>query len=211
VTAQVPDTEPEIVDIYDEDGVHIGTDERRAVHRNGAWHHCFHCIIVAARPEGSELIFQRRGLALDEYPGLIDVSVAGHLVAGETVQQGTRREIAEELGIDVSPDRIEPLGEYSLVVQKSGMFSREWTDVFLLSEDRPASAFDLDPYEVASVVSMGLSDACELWSGMRPTVTGIEWQSNAGRPIRLQLTDFVNDVPDYWPWLATALARRLPF
>ena len=200
--------QPEIVDIYDENGTHIGTRERRATHRDGAWHRCFHCVIVARRRWGWELTLQRRGVALDEYAGLIDVSVAGHLLAGEAVEEGSRREIAEELGIDVSSDRIEPLGEYSLVIQKGGMFSRERTDVVLLPDDRHPSDFVLQPLEVASVVSMGLVDACELWSDIRPTIKALEWQSNVKRPIQLELTDFVHDVPEYWPWLAAALARR---
>jgi isopentenyldiphosphate isomerase len=209
IRAKTSETEPEIVDVYDENGAHIGTGERRAVHQTGAWHRCFHCIIVAHRDEGLELTLQRRGLGLDEYPGLIDVSVAGHLRAGEEVEDATEREIAEEFGIEVSSDRLESLGEYSLVVQKEAMYSREQTDVLLLSDGRTPSAFATDPFDVASVVSMGLMDACELWSGVRSSLKAVEWQSNVGRPILLELVDFVNDVPDYWPWLAAAVARHL--
>lgn len=64
----VSKSRPEIVDIYDEDGTHTRTGERRATHRDGAWHRCFHCIIVARRRGRLELTLQRRGLTLDEYP-----------------------------------------------------------------------------------------------------------------------------------------------
>jgi hypothetical protein len=91
------------------------------------------------------------------------------------------------------------------------MFSRERTDVLLLCDDRAPYDFILDPFEVASVVSMALFDACELWSDVRPTINAVEWPSNVKRPIQLELTDFVSDVPDYWPWLAATLARRFTY
>jgi isopentenyldiphosphate isomerase len=203
--------EPEIVDTYDEGGKPIGTAERRQVHQNGTWHRCFHCIVVARRGSGLEVTLQRRGRALDEYPGLIDVSVAGHLQAGETVGEGSRREILEELGINVEADQLEALGEYSLVVQQGALFSRELTDVLLLADDRRPAEFVIDPLEVTSLVSIGLVDASQLWSGLRDTVTAVEWEPDGERDVTLGIAEFVNDVPDYWPWLAAALARRFAF
>jgi isopentenyldiphosphate isomerase len=207
-TAEV---EPEIVDIYDERGGHIGTAERRQVHRNGAWHRCFHCIIVAHRGHGLEVTLQRRSRAHQEYPGLVDVSVAGHLQAGEAVVQGSRREILEELGTEVAAEQLESIGEYSLVFEQDALFSRELTDVLLLVDERQPRDYVIDPLEVASLVSIGLVDATELWSGLRHSVLAVEWESDHGHEINLEISEFVNDVPEYWPWLAAVLARRFGF
>jgi 8-oxo-dGTP pyrophosphatase MutT (NUDIX family) len=202
------DNRIERVEIYDDAGAPAGYGERHAVHRNGAWHRVFHCLVTARQNGKPSLTLQRRGLRLDEYAGQIDVSVAGHLRAGESVDMATRREIREELGIDVPFEALERIGEYPLVVRARGLFIREWTDVFTLGEDRPPSRFTLDPVEVASLISIGLSHACDLWSGMRSRVPIEEWNGEDMVRHTVGLGDFVNDVPDYWRWLSEVLSRR---
>jgi isopentenyldiphosphate isomerase len=207
-TSLTPNNGTERLDVYDEIGARIGDGARHAVHRNGYWHRCFHCLIVARQDGRLSLTLQRRGLGLDEYAGQIDVSVAGHLRAGESIEKATGREIGEELGIDVPFAALERIGEYPLVVRARGLYSREWTDVFTLADDRHPSSFTLDPAEVASLVSIGLTDACDLWSGVRSRVPVEEWNGEKMARHSVGLGDFVNDVPDYWQWLADVLSER---
>ena len=52
----------EMLDIYDEEGRHIGVKERGSVHRDGDWHRVFHCWVVQRDACGRDLVlFQRRG------------------------------------------------------------------------------------------------------------------------------------------------------
>jgi isopentenyldiphosphate isomerase len=198
-------TDVEFVDVFDDVGVHVGTSGRRTVHQNGAWHRCIHCIVLARRGRRLTLTLQRRGHDLDEYPGLIDVSVAGHLHAGESTEDATRREIREELGIDVEFEALKPVGEYRLVVQTPELFSRELTNVFILRDDRPLSAFSFDKFEVDSLVSIDVADACALWLGQQARVAVTEWRSARSTSRTAEAADFVRDAPDYWRWLATVL------
>ncbi len=198
----------ELVDVYDDAGKWIGTKDRRATHREGDWHRCFHCVIVSEELGRHRLILQRRGLGLEEYPGQIDVTVAGHLRARECVQDAAVREIAEELGVDVAFSALERVSEYPLVVRTEQLFVRETTHVFLLPDDRPLSAFRYDRFEVASLVSVDLLDVCALWTGARAAITAREHSDRGPVDRSVRLNAFVNDVPDYWSWLAGVLAQR---
>jgi isopentenyldiphosphate isomerase len=195
----------ELLDTFDDEGRSKGTKERKAVHREGDWHRCFHCLIVSGCDGKRHLVLQRRARHLVEYPALIDVSAAGHLRAGETVANAASREIAEELGIDLPFESLRSLGEYPLIVHTEGFWSRELTDVFVVCDDRSPNTFHYDPTEVASLITMNLAHACELWSGARARALVTEFENGRSFDHLVAVADFVNEVPDYWPWLAMAL------
>jgi isopentenyldiphosphate isomerase len=79
----------------------IGFAPRRLVHAdNRLLHRVVHVVVTNAR---GHLLLQRRSLAKDIAPGVWDTSVGGHLLPGETVAEGARREMREELGLDGEP------------------------------------------------------------------------------------------------------------
>jgi len=199
----------ELVDTFDDNGAPKGAKERASVHRDGDWHRCFHCLIVSGCGEIPRLVLQRRARRLVDYPGLIDVSVAGHLHAGETLADAAPREIGEELGIQIPFDSLRSLGEYGLVVRRDGFWSRELTDVFYVCHDRSSDSYDYDPGEVGSLVVVTLADAAELWSGTRTRARVTEFEKRHSFDHEVALGDFVNEPPDYWPWLARALGDAL--
>lgn len=55
-----------------------------------------------------EMLIQQRQPFKDGWPNMWDVSVGGSVTVGETSQQGARRELREELGLDVNFDRMAP-------------------------------------------------------------------------------------------------------
>jgi ADP-ribose pyrophosphatase YjhB (NUDIX family) len=70
-------------------------------HRLGLWHRCFHCWVVAPDviPSGGPYLFvQRRAAEKDTWPNKLDVTVGGHLKAGESALDGLR-EVEEETGL----------------------------------------------------------------------------------------------------------------
>jgi isopentenyldiphosphate isomerase len=198
----------ELVDIYDDAGTWLGARDRRAVHREGDWHRCFHCVIVSGNGGERRLTLQRRGLDLEEYPGQIDVTVAGHLRAGEKLEDAATREIAEELGVEVSFDSMRAIGTYPLVVRTPQLWVRESTDVFVLRDERSVEAYRYDSTEVACLVSVRLLEVCALWLRERSEVVVSEHRGRGSAELSVRLSDFVNDVPDYWSWLAGLLTDR---
>ena len=88
-------------------------------HRLGLWHRCFHCWICGSDPEGFYLLLQRRASTKDTWPDYLDITAAGHLSAGEETLDGLR-EVEEELGLQVNPERLVPLGTHKIEQQLPG-------------------------------------------------------------------------------------------
>ena len=79
------------------------------MHRDGAWHQVVHCLVVRPDPP-ARVVLQVRSFASGTYPGRLDLSVTGHVQAGESALDAMCREIVEELGIDVDRASLVPLG-----------------------------------------------------------------------------------------------------
>jgi isopentenyl-diphosphate delta-isomerase len=95
----------EYFDIFDEAGCPLGTATRHQAHLEGLWHRAANVFLFRS---GGELLIQRRSRTKDVCPGAWDVSVAEHLVPGESFEEAARRGLREELGVmDVV---LEPLG-----------------------------------------------------------------------------------------------------
>ena len=106
----MPDSE-ERFDVLDALGAPTGaTAARSEVHRLGLFHRAVHVWLLA--PATREVLLQRRAAHKDSYPGLWDVSSAGHVSAGGSPLPAARRELEEELGLAAPAARLEPLFEH---------------------------------------------------------------------------------------------------
>ncbi len=203
----------ELLDIVDDMGRHLGVKPRDAVHRDGDWHRVFHCQIVTVRNDVPVAVLQRRSTAKLAFPGLLDISAAGHLAAGEQPHDGVR-ELTEELGVAPDPDALVPLGVRRLVDDSGeGNLNRELTSVFLLRDDRPLDGYIIEPSELDSVVDVPIDGLLGLLGGRHRhlEVSGV---AAAGQPHAQEITEriTVDDlVPggDYWVTLMVMAQRFL--
>ena len=100
----------EIIEIWDENGVPTGkTAPKPEVHRNGWFHPTVHVWFYT--PDG-KILLQKRSPGKETFPNLWDVSVAGHIHAGETPMEAALREVREEIGLEVDPKELEFLGRF---------------------------------------------------------------------------------------------------
>jgi 16S rRNA (adenine1518-N6/adenine1519-N6)-dimethyltransferase len=76
---------------------------RSEVHGNNLRHRAVHILIFSA---GGDVYVQQRSRWKDRHPLKWDSSAAGHVTAGETYDETARRELKEELGVDVPLKRI---------------------------------------------------------------------------------------------------------
>jgi len=154
----------ELLDIYDENQVHIGVKERAAVHRDGDWHKVFHCWVIYRGADGIDyLVMQKRGPDKDTFPNLLDVTAAGHYQAGEDIRDGIR-EVQEELGITVDFDDLVPLGQHIGVSQYENLVDRQFCDVFLLVHQQDIHKYHFQKEELVGLVEFSLQDGLKLFN-----------------------------------------------
>ena len=194
-------------DIYNEDGKWIGTAPRSEVHAKGYWHKSFHCWLIRDTEEGRKLLFQKRVSGKDTFPSCYDITAAGHLSAGETVQDAAR-ELEEELGLAVPYSQLTPLLEVKeeLYGEVNGIPFKdlEISTVFGYHHAQPLYQYHLQQSEVQGLNEALLSDLMELFQNKVSEVQAIGIHSqNEGNPEALfmetiKAEQFVTRQPSYY-------------
>ncbi|KAI7726450.1 hypothetical protein M8C21_018340 [Ambrosia artemisiifolia] len=133
---------------------------RSAVHRDGDYHRAVHIWIFAESTQ--QLLLQKRTDWKDSWPGLWDISSAGHVSAGDTSLITARRELQEELGITLPNDAFELLYVYlqESVTNDGKFIDNELDDVYLVTtlDPIPLEAFTLQESEVSAVKYISIED-----------------------------------------------------
>ncbi|KOF10975.1 hypothetical protein AC739_06160 [Planococcus glaciei] len=159
--------ETEELNIFDEYRNLLGIETREDVHRKGHWHETFHCWIVS-REEGADRIhLQLRSSNKKDFPGLFDITAAGHLLSKETPMDGVR-EVEEELGLAIAFEDLIPLGVIKDQIHQEGFIDNEHCHNFLyLAKENSDLRFELQKEEVAGMVSADFQAFSELCMGKR--------------------------------------------
>jgi len=115
------------------------------------------------------VLFQRRAHDKAAFPGMLDATAAGHLLAGETVEDGLR-EVEEELGEHWRFDELTELGVHRVEDHPTpSTTNREFQHVYTVRDERPLrewTAFDRAEVAGLVLVPYGHGPARE-WDGKR--------------------------------------------
>ncbi|PNY12601.1 nudix hydrolase 3-like protein, partial [Trifolium pratense] len=126
---------------------------RSEVHRDGDYHRAVHVWIFAESTQ--ELLLQRRASCKDSWPDLWDISSAGHISAGDSSLITARRELEEELGVNLPKDAFELIFVFlqECVTNDGKFINNEYNDVFLVTtiDPIPQEAFKLQESEVSAI------------------------------------------------------------
>ncbi|RNC86394.1 MAG: NUDIX domain-containing protein [Winogradskyella sp.] len=100
----------ELIDIVDSQGKPTGTIALKSeAHKNGLYHNTIHLWLFT---ENGEIVLQQRSKKKKIYPLLWDVSVAGHIDAGESFETAAIRECQEEIGLDLTESELIKIGTH---------------------------------------------------------------------------------------------------
>ena len=141
----------ELLDILTSDGLPTGrTKAKPEVHRDGDWHRAAHVWLIT--PD-RRVLLQRRSARKENWPDLWDVSVAGHISAGESAIDAAIREAHEELGLALAPSDLTHLGtlRWHAVLNDGAYIENEFHELFVATVDIELETLVLDPAEVAEV------------------------------------------------------------
>jgi isopentenyldiphosphate isomerase len=200
---------PELFDVYDAHGQPLGvTKPREEVHRDGDWHRSAHIWVVT--PDGC-LLFQRRAVDKDTWPGRLDASIGGHYRAGED-GEGSVREAREELGIAITRAELIPLGVRRVEGHgPGGIVDRELQDVYLLQSGLPLTSYRPDPVELDGLVLMSATMAASLAAGSLDRAQALALPRDATAPVMQEVTpdDFIPGRASYLAALRRAVDSLL--
>ena len=101
----------EYLDICDEHGIPTGSIiDRETAHRDGIPHRTSHVWVIRETDGTVQVLLQKRSIDKDSFPGMYDVSSAGHIPAGDDPLRSILREMEEEIGIHAEPAQLEYAG-----------------------------------------------------------------------------------------------------
>ncbi|WP_044337262.1 NUDIX hydrolase [Rossellomorea aquimaris] len=151
--------ENEQLAVFDEHGNRLGVASRSEVHLKGYWHETFHCWLAHYDKSSREayIYFQLRSDKKKDFPGLLDITAAGHILSEEKVEDGIR-EVHEELGLLITIDKLQSLGIVKGELIQGDMFDRELTHVFLYSKPVAYDEFQLQSEELSGIYRSTLED-----------------------------------------------------
>ncbi|MCM3595144.1 NUDIX domain-containing protein [Metabacillus idriensis] len=180
--------EYELLRIFDENHNPIGKASRSDVHKTGYWHETFHCWFAGIENGRVYLYFQLRSKEKKDYPNLFDITAAGHILANETIEDGTR-EVEEEIGIQVSFSELVLLDVIKYCVSQTDLIDNEIAHVFFYPYNQSFEAFTLQKEEVSGMVRADLHSFRELISGRRSSLLVEGFEVDHDETIRIIQTE----------------------
>lgn len=100
----------EMLEIFNEDHTLIGVASKEDVHRLGYWHQVFGCLFIDSNKNKVYLQYKNGQFNDVDKVNKVDISIGGHLKAGENITGGVR-EIKEESSLDVNFVDLDYLGQ----------------------------------------------------------------------------------------------------
>ena len=134
----------ELIDVLDEHGAKTGqTLPRSEVHKKGLWHKI---VVVGIVDKDKNILMQQRAADKDKNPNMWDISLTGHITAGQDSVSTVGIEINEELaGLEFDLNNLDYIFTYTRQQYVgANHFDRQFYDFYILHVDN----IDLDKIKV---------------------------------------------------------------
>jgi len=141
----------EMLSFYDDELNKIGIAMRSEIHSKGFLHKVVHCWIIDESDNEKWIYFQQRSHDKKDFPGLYDISAAGHVDIGEDAEVAVIRETQEEIGIVIDSQKLRFIGRIREKMYLDNFDNNEVCEVYLYPIENPK--FDLG-YEVEKMVKI---------------------------------------------------------
>ncbi len=139
----------EYVDILDEVSGEVTGEKisKKEAHRTGRWHGSIHIWIISE--DKKRILLQRRCADKDLFPNMWDISVGGHISAGEDALVSAKRELREELGLDDTKYKLEYVDRIKEKFEYKEILSNEFVIIYKIVSDVDLDSITLQEEEVS--------------------------------------------------------------
>lgn len=140
----------ELIDVLTNKGLPTGEAKPKSIiHQNGLYHNTAHIWFYT---KGGEILLAQRSYKKTICPGLWDVSVAGHVDSGETIETAAIRETKEELGLDIMLEDLHKIGTFECFQKyDSGIEDNEFHNTFICELNQDISDLSFQKDEVQNI------------------------------------------------------------
>ncbi|MGM5470360.1 NUDIX hydrolase [Flavobacteriaceae bacterium LMO-SS05] len=147
----------EYIDIVTKNGKPTGKSALKSeIHRTGYFHNTAHIWLYT---KAGEILLAQRSANKTICPLLWDVSVAGHVDAGETVVHAAIREAQEEIGLTLLEQDLKKIGVFECFqTYDNGIVDNEFHNAFVAELKVDISKLKLQKEEVEAVKLVSLEE-----------------------------------------------------
>jgi isopentenyldiphosphate isomerase len=145
----------EYIDIVTKEGKPTGRSAPKSeIHSKGLYHHTVHLWLYT---KVGEILLAQRSASKVICPLLWDVSVAGHIDAGESMIEAAKREAQEEIGLTIHEKDLENIGVFECFQKyDNGIVDNEFHNTFISELKVDISLLKLQKEEVEAVKLVSL-------------------------------------------------------
>jgi isopentenyldiphosphate isomerase len=140
----------ELIDVLDNEGNKTGeTVLKSLAHQKGIFHETVH---IWYYTKNGQILLQKRGKEKKTFPLSWDVSVAGHVGAGEQIKAAAIREIEEEIGLLIKENDLQKIGIFKSIQRPSeNIMDCEFHQTFIAELKVPVLQLTKQKSEVANL------------------------------------------------------------
>ncbi len=186
----------ELIDILNAKGEKTGeTCMKSVAHKKGIYHASVHVWIY---DNNGNILVQKRAMDKDTHPNYWDVSVAGHIGAGELPIVSAIREVKEEIGLEIKEDNLEEIGYFkSDFIHRADLKDIEYHYTYLCNYNIDIEKLTIQKEEVAELRVLSISnfkkEAIELKDGLLYVPYGKEYYQFIIEQIKKRINNIVNE------------------
>ena len=122
----------ELIDCLDEFGNKTGVVKKKSdIKKDGDYHRVIAVLVI----NGDNILIHQRSNNKKVYPNLWSLFVRGHVQAGESSLDACKREIKEEIGIDINEDELEFIYTLKEEAKSKDYIENMFYDTYILRKD----------------------------------------------------------------------------
>tara|TARA_R110001583_G_C5649795_1_gene408618 strand:- start:678 stop:1226 length:549 start_codon:yes stop_codon:yes gene_type:complete len=146
----------EYIDLLNEDGKKTGESCLKSeAHKKGLFHASAHIWIFN---QHKEVIIQKRAANKDTFPNLWDVSVAGHISAGEHPIISALREVEEEIGLSLLINQLKYIGTSKKKIKHHAtLIDNELHHIYICEINFDIQSLKIQKEEVSEIKKISLN------------------------------------------------------